>query len=299
MKSTNDYLLEASHQLKGVLFELSNEDRNKLRQCLLTMYADIARVCQQNGFTLMLGGGSVLGAIRHQGFIPWDDDMDLMMPREDYDRFIEIFESCLGGKYILSAPRTKKEANNLFAKVYMKGTIMKGVLDCDIQTGIQSDIFPIEGTNNNALLRGVILRFIDIFKLFVISVGMYVTNNPFYKRLICMNIQGKLLYYVRYGIGCLGAFIGRMRLFDLFDRIVAKPTTTSFCTIPTGRRWAYGECLPRDVFFPARLAKFEGKDVYVPGDVHTYLKNLYGDYMAIPPEEKRERHYYTEFKVAI
>lgn len=85
-----------------ILRELSPEENQSLKNELVQMFQEILAVCQKHGLTIMLGGGSALGCVRHQGFIPWDDDLDLMMPRNDYEVFKTVFEEELGKKiYII------------------------------------------------------------------------------------------------------------------------------------------------------------------------------------------------------
>ena len=78
-----------------------------MKQCLLEMYSDILRVCEKYNIRVMLGGGSALGAVRHGGFIPWDDDLDLIMPREDYNKFISVFDKELSDLYEITSPNSK------------------------------------------------------------------------------------------------------------------------------------------------------------------------------------------------
>ena len=78
---------------------ISDEELRQLQACFLEIIKDIDRVCRENGICYMAAGGTALGSIRHQGFIPWDDDVDLLMPRPDLKRFLEIFDRCLGDKY--------------------------------------------------------------------------------------------------------------------------------------------------------------------------------------------------------
>jgi lipopolysaccharide cholinephosphotransferase len=82
---------------------------------------------------------------------------------------------------------------------------------------------------------------------------------------------------------------------NLFDKLVISKDSNKYCGIPTGRKHYNGEILKKEVYLPTVKAQFEGMEVNVPNDVDSYLKNLYGDYMKLPPIEKRERHYVVEF----
>ena len=85
---------------KNMLRELTNEELEKLHQCLLFILKDFIWVCNKYNLKYTLGGGSVLGAVRHKGFIPWDDDLDVNMPREDYEKFKAIFPKELAEEYV-------------------------------------------------------------------------------------------------------------------------------------------------------------------------------------------------------
>ena len=98
----------------NILHQLSEEEIQQLRKILTDMLMDIDTVCKKHNLRYMLGYGSCLGAIRHVGFIPWDDDLDLLMPREDLKKFLEVFEQEMGQNYEYTAPNTVKESKNNF-----------------------------------------------------------------------------------------------------------------------------------------------------------------------------------------
>lgn len=296
MKYTGDYLNEFARTNK-VFFELSEDDRNKLKNCLLEMYQDVVRVCDKYNLCIMLGGGSALGAVRHQGFIPWDDDLDVMMPRKDYNKLIEVFDKELSDKYMLMAPRTKEDSEILFMQILKRNTSLKTIVNniIDEKKCIYIDIFPIENAPTNKWIRKLIGIIVFYWHVLLYSVGIYKAKDPLYKQLFMLSFKSKLVYYARYLSGMLFSVFPRQVSINLFDQFVSKIKGNEYCTIPTGRKKYNGEALPRKVFFPVSKAIFEGMEVNVPCDVNAYLTNLYGNYMQIPPPEKRERHFYTEF----
>ena len=122
-----------------------NTEAHKLHQCLLMIAKEIKRICDKNGIKYFLIGGSLLGAVRHNGFIPWDDDMDFGMLRADYDRFISVCENDLKDEFLLCSINTEENYNRAFAKVRLKGTFFPDQGQANgINSGIFVDVFPID-----------------------------------------------------------------------------------------------------------------------------------------------------------
>lgn len=292
MKRTADYLNDIARN-SDFFYQLKPEESKKLRDVLMEMYQDIWHVCKKYNLSLMLGGGSCLGAVRHGGFIPWDDDFDMMMSREDFDKFIKVFDEELTEKYELSVPRQKLESKTLFMQVIKKGTVLLCADDLsrDDANGIRVDLYAIERVPDNSALRYLKLKFLNLLRIFAISTNIYETNNKLFKQALSQN---RIYYAIRYFIGFVFSFVGRKKLYDYFDRIASNSKGTKFRTIPTGRKMSDGECQPVSVFFPPKEAKFEGYDALIPNREDLYLKRLYGNYMEIPPVEKRERHFYVK-----
>lgn len=137
------------------LRQLTDDEVLKLRKTLLRTFQDIVNCCNKHNLKVMLGGGSALGAVRHKGFIPWDDDMDLNMPREDFEVLKEIFDKELGDKYILSSPNYKNNARARFPMILVKDTIFTeiGQNPEDELSKIKIDIFLIDNVPDNIIHR--------------------------------------------------------------------------------------------------------------------------------------------------
>ena len=120
MKSESQLMSELSHRT-NYLRELSDVESSALKNAILNIYKDVATLCDKSGLTFMMCGGTCLGAIRHHGFIPWDDDLDIMMPRRDYNKLIVLLEKGeLGEKYEFTYPHKNRDANNVFLKIFRK-----------------------------------------------------------------------------------------------------------------------------------------------------------------------------------
>ena len=280
----------------GNLIVLSKAQSDLLKEKLLEICKDVFSFCEEKNLCCMLGGGSALGAVRHGGFIPWDDDLDLIMPRADYDRFAREFEASMGDKYTLFVPDGNHRATNLFMKVSMNGTALEDILSAGrpVKTGITIDIFPIENVPDNGLKRKIKGIVSDAFAYAAVSAYMFQCRNPVLKSVYSASFKGKVNYAVRLLLGASMSYMNYEQWYCLFDRFSKNDNDNGLCTIPTGRKHYAGELTQKDMLYPPRAAKFESAVVKLPKDTDAYLKRLYGDYHVIPPEDKRERHYYTE-----
>lgn len=297
MKSLKQMLNEWAQKTK-FLHEMTNDERIKLQSVLLEMLKDIMKVCDNNNLTILLAGGSCLGAIRHKGFIPWDDDLDVMMSRHDYEEFISILETgVLSEKYEFRYPDGKMDCYSSFLKIYKRDTIFGSIADSPYPKGVFLDIFPIDGVSSSLIIRKLMAFFANALRLISNSVAEYCNTSEL------MNIYKKespeLYKYMknRLLIGKFFSFVAHSKWVYWFDRLVRNNKKTKYLTIPTGRKLYLGELNCHDVFFPPTIAEFEGINVYVPHDYDTYLKTLYGEYMEIPPVDKRERHFIETMKL--
>ena len=299
MKSDSELMNELAHRT-NYLHELSPQESKLIKSTLCTMYKDLQDLCDEHGLQLMLGGGSCLGAVRHKGFIPWDDDLDAMIPRRDYEVLIELLrQGALGDKYEFSTPDPKIESANTFLKIYLRDSEYVDIFNINtpFPKGLFIDVFPIDATPNNAFLRilkGVIsngLEFCTILTLY----AKY--QNKEVKEYMALDPQLWRRYKIKCFLGKILGIIPRRKWLWWFDRFARSNQENTYWTIPTGRRYYLGEVMPRKTFVPVVNGEFEGMIVHLAADYDAYLKNLYGNYMTIPPVEKRERHFIVKLKL--
>ena len=274
------------------LRELSEEESSELKRVYLNAFKDIVNVCNHHNIDVMMIGGSALGAIRHQGFIPWDDDLDVAMSRNDFEKFKNIFERELGDKYILSSPNYKNNAKNRFPMVLIKNTKLLEIGDFDESlSNIKIDIFIIENVPDNILYRYIKGMWCTALMFVASCEQTFENKSESFKTYMCSTEEGRKAYRNRNIIGRLFSFKNSQEWFDLLDRSFQYNKETSYTSIPSGRGHYFGEIIKRESFFPCSYGKFEGIKVKLPNNPDTYLTNLYGsEYMIIPPEKEHEKH---------
>lgn len=276
--------------------EVKDDLLKQLQECLLNMFLDVQRVCRKHSIDLYLCGGSALGAVRHHGFIPWDDDFDMTMTREGYEKFQSVFEEELSADYLLVAPSYKDGSRSRFPKVMKKGTVFREVGDPSPKEkcGIDLDIFILDNVPNNKLLRtvkGTICNLLEFIS------GQVLWHEEHADELLNrIKEVSKSQYYIRKATGFIFSFRKAAAWNRTIDKLIQYKKETQNCTLATGRKHYFGETLPREVFLPGSIGQFDGHEVLLFSDPDAYLTNLYGDYMQIPDESKREKHAVEELR---
>lgn len=304
-KNTNHHLLRRLFSAKDAFTHVQTEDlfrtvteeeHQVLQHTLLDMYRDIAAVCDQYEIIPFLVGGSALGAVRHQGFIPWDDDLDIGMFRSDYEKFKKIFRKELSDKYILNAPNYSRNPKARFPKIIKKGTRLREIVDVkdDRLNGVFLDIFIIENVPKGKLHRLVKGLLCNSLEFISGQVFLYENLTPeameFYLR------AGNRLFQMRRMVGWLFSFRSASSWFCAVDKAARHRKKTGYLVIPTGRKHYFGEQLKGSVT-PAVYLDFCKEQVPIFHNYNSYLQNLYGDYMKVPDEKDREKHFIVELKI--
>ncbi len=279
------------------LHTLTDEELAAVQRTLVGMLKDLSAVCDEHGISWCLCGGAALGCVRHKGFIPWDDDLDIFMTRANYEKFKSIFPETLSEGYEL---RDQGEDGNLFhyPRYYKKGTKAR-VLQSDERGGnsLFIDIFLLENAYD-----GRVRRYMHGIRC---SWLLFVDSDMRLAR--CRDI---LLKYGGDNEQLVKELKRRMRFARFFrfrsfeewlrrsDRCFSKVKNDAsrYVVCPSGALHYFGEIYERAKMNDLIKMPFEDTEFYIMRDYDAYLRQRYGDdYMTPPPEGGRERHHFIEF----
>ena len=261
------------------------EQLKKLQNIELGILCDIDRVCRAHGIAYFIDSGTALGAVRHGGFIPWDDDIDIGMPREDYERFLVVAQSELGDKYVVSDGRKNDRQAAMFTKVWLKDTVFatKETIEAGLPQGIFVDVLPYDEVSDD---ESVAARQVSRCRLYQSLLYLYHSKNIVVPH---HGFLGKVeLAVCAVAHAVLKRLVRQDRLKNRFEQIARQETGADSKRLFVGAYSAYA--FPRDILFPTKLIKFEGVEFPAPGDLELYLTQLYGDWRTLPPEDKRRQH---------
>lgn len=266
---------------------MNNYDLKKLQKTELDILIDFADFCKEKGLKYYLIGGALLGAARYHGFIPWDDDVDVAMPREDYEKLKVIYSS---DKYFLQNSDTDLYFGRCIQKIRLNGTqiIEKTCQDVNMHNGIYIDIFPIDyadSSDSKPLLdRAKKIRLLMSYR--TIKSGYISGKYSFIKRLI--------------------------KLFVPLSLKKADSMINNLCTAENNSQRNYAVLFLHNypltkqthdisVFAEGTLCEFEGHKFIAPSKTDEFLKKVFGEnYMQEPPKEKQKTpHHYLSVKYDI
>lgn len=263
---------------------MHQEQIEDLRNSLLTIMDEIHRVCEENNIVYYIIGGTALGAIRHHGFIPWDTDIDIAMRREDYDRFVKGANDYLNSDFYCASYLNEKKWTHPHALVFDRKTQIhwnrdyyKNKKDCPIYV----DVFPLDYAPDDEEKQRQQAK--------QIRKKMYLQSRReciLYQRNNIMQVLAKELYAATLHIESDYHF--NMSLDSLMSQY-SMGAGGKLCSMAS--HYSYKkQLMSADIYGDGKLYEFEGRYYRGPAEIEKYLRQLFGDYMQLPPAEKRTEY---------
>lgn len=256
---------------------------------ILDILKAFMKICKDNELTYYCCAGTAIGAVRHHGIIPWDDDIDVIMPRPDYDRLLEIAKTANFGKYEIITPYDDETYPLYFSKLSNRNTTLIEDRQIPCVIGLYVDIFPLDATDDDVAKAK---RLKDRYTKIINRLNAVSTHNTFGEYL---SLLKKKEEWGRFAIKTLAFFcrsalrrhlIRQMdRLSHLYDYDKAKNVQ-----VYTGS-YGHREVFPKSWLGKGKEFPFEDTTVLLPECYDEYLRHFFNDYMQFPPVEQRiEKH---------
>ncbi len=272
--------------------EHTYEQKEKVHLISMEVLKEFIRICEKHNLTYFAVFGTAIGAVRHNGFIPWDDDIDVAMPRKDYDRFVEIAKSETNDGFDYCGAAFPKKALGFFVKMFKKGTVYstKNNHRWKFHNGVWIDVFPYDCVPDDPSERKKLYkktRFLDRLYIIQNTKYPYLPGNSLktiLTRVICWTA-----YYVMKITGPSMEKVIKKHI-DLQTQYEGKTKNRTLYSDATPDMWVIND----DEIYPLQDVPFEDITIKIPAKNHEILTRMYGDYMTPPPVEERTGHFMAE-----
>lgn len=251
------------------------------------MLKNIDRICRENDIEYFIIAGTLLGAVRHGGFIPWDDDIDIAMTRENYNRFLRIAQKELGDKFFVQTSESDKYYDIFHVPLKIRDNNSRVISEKNAKyhSGVFIDVFPLDYLSNNNLLRKLERNLASIF-----SVSNTVIGSPFSG----LGVMNKILYPIHYfNYKCL-SFNVRRKIISSISKLTGRDK--DIIAYGLDSIWKV-EFKTKDIY-PTIDMKFGDLTVMGPRNAHNVLVAEYGkNYMTPPPEDQRFPYHFKGVEI--
>lgn len=264
--------------------QYDEETLKHLHDLELMILKDFIKICEENNLNYYMYAGSLLGAIRHKGFIPWDDDLDVAMFREDFEKFKKIFPTLNDSKYELLSNEINEDYFYYFAKLMIKNTRFEEewIDQLNFHIGINIDIFVLDDVSDNNYSRKYQIWRSFLYNRLLISSNLKLDNLALFPKLISytLNFASKLFKLNNSKL--------MKKSLEFLKKYSDKDSECVFDISATLKE--YPLIFRKSDFGRGVKVDFEDTKVNVPEKYDEILTNLYGNYMQLPPEEERYNH---------
>lgn len=265
--------------LKEDINTLDQEQLEKAKKIMIEILTEVDRICVKYGIQYYLSDGTLLGAIRHGGFIPWDDDLDISMLRKDYNKFLEVAEKELDKSYFLQTSKTDKyyDIDHIPTKIRHNGSLFIEEYGKKYNQGVYIDIFPMDNVPNSKF------KFDLQSKISALIMKSSMRMRVKEKKLPLKNEINHLFYRF-----ILFVFKGKRR--EALNKWLINLGDENSKEVVYGVDTCWNVTFNKKDIFPLQRIKFEDGYFLAPSNPEAILEKLYGDYMKLPPVEEREWH---------
>ncbi|HBT84774.1 MAG TPA: hypothetical protein DEB12_02560 [Porphyromonadaceae bacterium] len=251
----------------------------EIKSSLLNILKEIDAFCTENNLTYYLAYGTLLGAARHGGFIPWDDDIDICMPRPDYEKLISSFKRS-DTRYQVVSHFKDKSYPYFFAKVHDTNTVLEIKTTSRFRLGLYVDIFPIDAMPLDKDLQKKYIRRFNFYRnIYNIKAIRYSNKRSFLKNVFLLISR------------LVTVFIPTSFLTSKIDKISKSYDYTEYNLVSIAATADQRLILEKDLLSDGIKLKFEDMNANVPRAYTEILSKNYGDYLKLPPIEKRVSHH--------
>lgn len=253
-----------------------------IKNALLEAMDEFHRVCEENNLDYFLIGGSLIGAIRHKGCIPWDDDIDVVMLKDDFNKLLKL-NNCFASNYKLRHHKLDYSETEPIARIENRKVIIDEGYYSGIQTGVFIDVFCFEDTFKTPSLQKLHFKIVSFFRILI-------------------RLKTKSYRRTKYSLSLFNIF----RIISIILKIVPKSILNKLLILSEnlGRIggvksnvanlhgcWKTKEIASKKLFEEKKLYEFEGRKYWSVADYDSWLKPIYGDYMKLPPiEDRKPKH---------
>lgn len=268
----------------------TDEELRRIHEMEKNALVDFSGVCEKHNLSYWLLAGAALGAVRHKGPIPWDDDIDVGMLRKDYEKFLSVCQEELGDRYRFINYQTEKDYPLFVTNMAKKGTkfVWKNFKKLQCTMGIGIDIFPYDNVPRNTRKRKQQIRHAWFLN------KLYIVRNIWNPEVPGTGIIKNIILLICGMAHCIMTFlhVPRKTIIARYLKAARKyesedtGVVATFCVRYPEKTKIYFEDL-----FPLRLVPYMDIKTYIPSNYDKLLRNEYGDYMQLPPIEKRRNHY--------
>ena len=253
--------------------------KDELKAIEISILLNLDSFCRKENIRYFLASGSLIGALRHKGFIPWDDDIDVMMPRPEFEKFIQCYHS---DTYQLYYPGLRGYYQSIAKLAHKETMLIQRVPLSENPIGIHIDILPLDGEPSDMnLFVDHVSELINLYKDSFFWRKERFNIHPRYK-----GLKAALRYYLKRKRICKWSF---GMFIEKINEIVNKYNynDSDYVGYITMSRYKYKQRHRKSLFNEITYVEFEGYQFPAPAGYDEYLKNLFGNYMALPPAEKR------------